>query len=364
MTAVIQNVLVLPTFFDFFTYLPRLLMLAVSCGDFFHVRQMLEALEKILDQLDACECSIKPRQKRNTLTLRRFQRNLEIVIKESFECAFPLKLKRREKALWTEHFGEAHKLYPTLSFRDVQARHQQYLKQDLAHAPLKLCLLPPVLSGRIRSPIARKELTNFDFSAASDLLNGVILKGCGLAMKLAKVPSIGGIPSGLLFPTRPLDIQDLYILHDTPFSQEGANEIADCLLAMRGFKPEGSLPVYKDGKPDHPIEIPCEGTSRDSIRIAVTSWKTHIKSWNASISRHQDPDPSRLDRLNRLLTNVIECRERPNYLILPELSIPANWFLAVARKLQGAGISLICGIEYLHAKKGTVHNQVWGGVVS
>ncbi len=42
--------------------------------------------------------------------------------------------------------------------------------------------------------------------------------------------------------------------------------------------------------------------------------------------------------------------------------MPAHWFIRIARKLQGRGISLITGIEYLHASKARVRNQVWAAL--
>ncbi|GJQ49393.1 MAG: RNA-directed DNA polymerase [Planctomycetia bacterium] len=158
LTAFIRHVLVLPTFFDFYNYLSRILMLAVSCGDFAHLRKMLDALEKILMQLEDCDISIKAQPKSRSriekpisLVSEHFQKklktifckNLKTIICESIECAYPLRLTRESKTLWSTHFDENHDLYIPQPFRKIQARHQRYLKQDLAHSPLKTCLLQP-----------------------------------------------------------------------------------------------------------------------------------------------------------------------------------------------------------------------------
>jgi len=78
-----------------------------------------------------------------------------------------------------------------------------------------------------------------------------------------------------------------------------------------------------------------------------------MASWTASVMRMPDPDAERYARLCRLLDTVIAQPSNSRYLILPEL---------VARKLQGRGISLITGIEYLHASKAQVRNQVWAAL--
>ncbi|MBL1259968.1 MAG: hypothetical protein COB33_005490 [Thiotrichaceae bacterium] len=51
-----------------------------------------------------------------------------------------------------------------------------------------------------------------------------------------------------------------------------------------------------------------------------------------------------------------------NYFILPELSLPVQWFLRLAYKLRGRGISLIAGVEYLHVRGKRVRNQVWAAL--
>src|SRR3546814_20040113 len=78
--------------------------------------------------------------------------------------------------------------------------------------------------------------------------------------------------------------------------------------------------------------------------------------------RMPDPDAERYGRLCRLLDGVIAQPRDSRYLILPELALPAHWFIRIARKLQGRGISLITGIEYLHASKSRVRNQVWAAL--
>lgn len=362
LSAFVRHVLVLPTFFDFFTYLSRILMIAVSCGDFKQVRDILDALEAILKQLNKdCEINIKAEiENPAEEALNVFKENLKTIIRESIECAIPSNLTLQSKQLWNSHLRNHHFLYNSKALHELKAQQQRYLKHDLAFRPLKHILLPITLSGLARSPIPRKALCNFELKEATGLLRKEILDGCKITAYLAKVPNKDKIPSGLLFPTRPLDLYDLYFLHTDPFSEKGSKEIASCLLALRGFKPEGILPLRQNGKSSSPIDIPCKENDKNIVRIAVTSWKTTFESCTASISHHPDPDFSRLGRLNHLINGVIRCQKKPDYLILPELSVPAHWFPAIVRKLKD--ISLISGIEYLHSAKKAVHNQVWAAL--
>ena len=361
-----RHVLVLPTFFDFYNYLSRIVSLAVNCADFAHLRQILDALETILKQLEDCDCSIKASNSNENQSSDKnfacFKDNLKTLVREAIDSAFPLQLPTDAKRLWDLHFSDNHTLYEPGAVFEIKAQHRSYLKRDLAYRPLKQYLLPSALSGVTRHPIARKELSNINVPRVSSLLQDCIIEGCEILAKLSKLPIPEKLPSGLLFPVRPLGIHDLYLLHRDPFSIEGNQDIAAVFLAMRGFKPDKGLPL-KGRKLQDPIEI--NHNNKDTgkaIRIAVSSWKTDFMSWVASIKGAPDPDKSRLDRLNGLLNYVLQCGKSPDYIILPELSVPAHWFIAVAGKLQRKGISLICGIEYQHAPKKVVHNQVWAAL--
>ena len=101
---------------------------------------------------------------------------------------------------------------------------------------------------------------------------------------------------------------------------------------------------------------------QQSYKIAVASWKTETASWVASVTGREDPDRNRYKRLTTLLNHIISNDTRPNYLILPELSVPTRWFMRIALKLHAVGISLICGVEYLHGRGKVVRNQVWAAL--
>jgi predicted alpha/beta hydrolase family esterase len=367
LNAFTRHILVLPTFFDFFTYLSRVLAIATSNGDFEHLRQMLDALERMLKELKKCSQSIKAQPKKDRFLTKIkianiFKQQLITRVADSIESAFPLKLSAKEKRLWEQQFEKPHTLYSTSDVKSIRAQHRRYMQRDLAQRPLKQLLLNPRFSGMEKHVMSLKTLSNFHLDTAMALLPQEVIIGMQALSKIAKLPIENTLPTGLLFPTRPSGIQDLYLMHADPFSNQGTQEIAACLLALRGFKPEGTLPARRSKMDTAPIQISLVEKPRRKIRIAVASWKTDLKSWTAAITRQPDPDRYRLDRLNDLLNAVLQSRERPDYLILPELSIPAHWFLAVAAKLQGKGISLISGVEYLHSSGNRVHNQVWAAL--
>lgn len=367
LNAFIQYVLVLPTFFDYFTYLSRVLNLATNCADFEHLRKMLDALERMLEELEKCQCSVKAQAKdcnglSHARILKRFSAQIRHRVAESIECAFPLRISADHKADWLEHFGDESDLYSFSDIDKIRSTHRRYLWRDLAYRPLKLLCSNPRYYGVDRHPVSFKSFRGLPYEKANVLLPNEISVGIATFVRIAKLPEEGNAPTGLFFPTRPVGIQDLYLLHEDAYSLDGSNEIAECLLAFRGFKPEGKLPQRSGATSQKPILIPHGEKPRKKVGIAVASWKTDIQSWVAAITKSPDPDTFRLDRLNSLLNAVLQCRKNPDYLILPELSLPVHWFLAVAGKLQSKGISLISGVEYLHSSGNRVHNQVWAAL--
>jgi predicted amidohydrolase len=63
-------------------------------------------------------------------------------------------------------------------------------------------------------------------------------------------------------------------------------------------------------------------------------------------------------RINGLLNGMLKGDRKPNYVVLPELSIPRDWSDAIAYVLAKNGIHVIAGIEYEHWGARNVSNQV------
>jgi len=167
------------------------------------------------------------------------------------------------------------------------------------------------------------------------------------------------LPYGLLFATRPFSLTELYLLHKDPYTQKASDEISQAIIHLRGFSPQSELPLYHQRS--NLLEVSYkEGKNR--YRIVLASWKTQLDSWMASVTKNADPDLKRYKRTTRLINEVLSHHIQLDYLILPEFSIPARWFLRIAQKLQGKGIALIGGVEYLHKSQKNVNNQVWAAL--
>lgn len=362
--AFVQHVLVLPQFFDLAVYLPRVIRLATACEDFAALRKILSGLEQLCEQLaQHCELSIKACPTENippaSELMERWQKQLYTTMRESISAAFPPKLSKEGKAAWQAHMVD---YLPVLDIdalldwrsspKAFQAQQARLFSFDLAHMPFRFIGLPKEMVAQRGIP-AKKTVAYCPDVAG--LLTDSILTG---TRQLAQWLRYKGLPHGLLFATRPYNLPELFILNKAAYDIAQRQAMQAVVLAVRGFDLGVAAPSFdKHGV----LQIP-DGQPQRRYGIAISSWKTQMASWTASVMRMPDPDAERYARLCRLLDGVIAQPQRSRYLVLPELALPAHWFIRIARKLQGRGISLITGIEYLHASKARVRNQVWAAL--
>ena len=362
--AFVQHVLVLPQFFDLAVYLPRVIRLATACEDFEALRKILRALEQLCTQLiDNCELGIKSCPSDSTPPaaelMARWQTQIYTTVYESISAAFPPRMSKDGKAAWQTHMYEYSPVldgYALLDWRmsakGFQAKQMRLFSFDLAHMPFRFIGLPQEMVAQRGIP-AKK--TVVACAHAEELLPNAVLEG---TRHLAQWIRCKGLPHGLLFATRPYNLPELFILNNAAYDAAQRKTMRAVVLAVRGFTLGDAAPTFdKHGV----LQIP-DGQPQRRYGIAVSSWKTLMSSWTASVMRLPDPDADRYSRLCHLLDGVIGQPQHSRYMVLPELALPAHWFIRIARKLQGRGISLITGIEYLHASKARVRNQIWAAL--
>lgn len=362
--AFVQHVLVLPQFFDLAVYLPRVIRLATACEDFDALRKILGALEQLCTQLtEHCTLDIKACPAKDvppaSELMKVWQKQIYTTVRESISAAFPPKLSKQGKAAWQAHMADYVPVLDLdallnwyLSPQGYQAQQARLFSFDLAHMPFRFIGLPKEMVAQRGIP-AKKTVLHCAHAVA--LLPDSVCDG---TQHLAQWIRAAGLPHGLLFATRPYNLPELFILNKSAYDPASREAMQSVVLAVRGFKLGDAAPSFdKHGV----LQIP-DGQPQRRYGIAVASWKTQMASWSASVMRMPDPDAERYARLCRLLDGVIAQPQHSRYLVLPELALPAHWFIRIARKLQGRCISLITGIEYLHASKARVRNQVWAAL--
>jgi hypothetical protein len=372
--AFIEHVLVLPRFFELAVYLPRVIRLATACEDFVELHRIIRALEKLCDKIfQDCEISIKAAENADTskvTIMTKWQEQLSSTVRESIAAAFPPRLTKKGKQAWITHMAHRKSeegltllLDSPLSDKTLQAQQARLFSLDLAHQPFRFIGLPKemvpqgVTTGTlVQRAIPAKKLVENCCAKGHELLPVAVVNGILL---LAKWIKIKGLPHGLLFATRPFNLPELFILNKDAYFEFERADMKAVVLSVRGFDLGQKAPCFdKEGV----LQIQNDAIS-NKYGIAVSSWKTCIDSWTAAVTRRSDPDTERYTRLCRLLDTVIAQPLESRYLILPELALPARWFVRIARKLQGRGISLVTGIEYFHANKACVRNQVWASLL-
>lgn len=355
-----QYVLVLPKFFELSNYLSRVIRLAVSCGDFWHVNAIIEGLEKICERVKStCDVEIKGciDDTRGSLEIvQTWQAEINAAVSESILSAFPTSLTKDDTQAWRDHMKAWHPpslrssaQVGTVGVRWMQAQQARLFALDLAHLPFRFCGLPAEMIDQRGVP-ARKKMPHLEVSPA--VLDSAVSDGVGI---LAKWIKFDGLPSGLVFATRPFKLAELFLVQKDAFEQVGKSDLEDVILAIRGFRPSEDMPRFDSRNVLH-IQ---SGAHASRVGIALSSWRTDLNSWVASVKKAADPDVERYARLHRMLEAVISFPRNSRYLVLPELALPAHWFMRVAAKLGNRGISLISGVQYLHSSKGRVHNQIW-----
>ncbi|TFD88581.1 Reverse transcriptase [Cryobacterium lactosi] len=356
--AFLEHVLVLPNFFELAAYLTRVIRLATACKDFEKLAEIVLAVTDVIESVRSdCHVHVKSkptRELQTSMVLRKWSGYVRESIYEAVVSAFPSLLSPSEVIRWDAAVASLDPLTVGHFRLDVDALmvgHDRLFAHDLAYSPLRFAFLPPeIVRGLASVPT---DLPQVPIS----LMPLVVRRGLksiigwiGLQM----------IPIGLAFPTRPFSLAELFIVAPRPFALDSQKEISGAMLALRGFSLVSRLP-YLDG-PTNPSLVLQSQDPSSMKRIALGSWKTTDGSWVASVMRHVDPDQDRYRRLNTLINEAISQSGEIDYLILPELAIPANWFMRIAQKLQAKGISLIAGVEYLHYGDGGIRNQVWAAL--
>lgn len=365
--AVIDHLLTPVTFFELAQYLPRIVRMATACCDFKHLGKILKQLQDLSDIIcDQCNHEIKAKKDASDEDklkgLHRWQNSLTGILTESILSALPPRLSATAQKDWLNEV-ESHwqRLAEIIdlpgSLREMQKQHARLFSHDLAHIPLRFSGLAKEMLSQPCIP-ARKKLIKASWQPgdAQVIGNAIETLAGWFKPKLAN-----GIPPGLYFATRPFSLNELYLIAPQPFSSASQPDLGKVICALRGFEPsEHKMPQWDK---HHRVLQITDGEPKASQTIAVSSWETRNTSFVAAVMNQPDPDSRRrYQRINRLINELISRPDHAGYLILPELAMPARWFMRIAGKLNGRRISLVTGVEYLHASKKIVHNQIWASL--
>lgn len=163
----------------------------------------------------------------------------------------------------------------------------------------------------------------------------------------------------LAFPTRPISVNE--ITSRAPQLLQNRQQFSQVIQALRGiWMPPINDLIVLPATDDLPPHIFVPGIARERPTIAITSLEVQDEESEQAALGNPVLTLERYTKINDLLDAVVKARPiRPNYILLPELSIPRRWLMRIVGKLVGRGISIIGGVEYLPAPNNPhlVHNQ-------
>ena len=372
-SAVTTHLLTPVKFFELAQYLPRVIRMATACEDFEYLSNIIEAINTLIAKIDQeCEHQIKalPVSNNADFNYNTWHRPLYGAVAESIISAFPPNLRKKGNVTWNAHMAihwpnlingiwrkDSFSNWMIISPQDIKENQALLFSCDLAHIPLRFFSLPKEMVSQRGIPTG-KALT---IAEKSDLLPLCDGSEAGVEILTKWLKFKGKAPTGLAYATRPFSLNELYVIDPKPFSRSDHDSLNKVIQALRGFElTEHKMPRWD--KKQQVLHIP-DGQFKAKHTVAVSSWETKETSFIAAAMKQDDPSiRQRYSRLNRLINELISRPDNAGYLILPELALPPRWFMRVAQKLKGRGISFIAGVEYLHAPKKRVHNQVWASL--
>jgi hypothetical protein len=141
---------------------------------------------------------------------------------------------------------------------------------------------------------------------------------------------------------------------------------ARLLKAIRGVATD-SAQAAGHPQSDGPVVELSYKSHQGKPSIALANIHIQDAWWAGAASGKPVLSAERYERLGTLINDVVRARpftRRPEYLVLPELSVPRRWASSVAKFLNGAGISLVAGVEYGHGDDLTGSTSIATGKVA
>ncbi|ASL42172.1 hypothetical protein bAD24_I01690 [Burkholderia sp. AD24] len=322
-------------FFDYFSYVPRIFGLMLACGDLASARALIASLVRVVsllkkttsvaqrDQIasfDLCleqychallEAGLAAGSARDAEVDAAYLRTLRSLKKLSPKVSMPKtveSLARIVKQILLADWGRR-------PYKDYWLSHQETDERGPA--------VPPVWS--IRRQIRLGAIRKFRQHATS--------------LRAPHWPA-------LAFPTRPLKVDEIPLV--APIVLQNASLFRDAIGLLRGAKVTTAENLGFSEPLVHAthVEFNAPDRAKPSIRVAVASRETTNAQWHAAAIGKHDRSVDRYEIFNALINRILREAKRPDYIVMPELSVPLRWALRAARKLATNGVSFIAGVEY------------------
>ncbi len=377
-----------------YQYLPRLLGFAIGLKDW---HQAEAIVRKSLDALDLLAKHTKSEMVINGIKCEIDSSKIWCYAKGSLTWAFidaaaryyPVdllngdkpdsKVRRLAKVFMAQLLDELVTFKDILDFKfdseDFHKKAPLLAKADLARTPYKK-LLKELLSNNVNGyshQFKRIELELVRVFKGSELLNWNDLKSFLKASRYARLNENNKLNykfepiAPFLLPTRPFSPEEISELvpECIGFGKVPLEQWARYVRVLRGVWINPAL-LNVETEPDDekqkgelkPTSVTVGVKKYKKILVAITNLATSDKCWAASACNKPELSLERYTQLSDLVNQAIKLKpKKPDYLIMPELSLPLRWVNSISNRLQGSGISLIAGTEYRHTATDIIYSQ-------
>lgn len=322
-------------FFNYFGYVHRIFGLMLACGDLDEARDLIGEFSEIRGLI----------LETTTLGEGRHRALFALCVDQYAEALLQAGVQAATMRLETK-LGEVLRVLKQLkklsrnlkipsSVESFQKLVRQTLLADWGRRPYKEYWLLEQSSDEFGPPVPRQISIRRHFRLAA-------------IRRLRKDVTTLRAPHwpALAFPTRPLRIDEIALI--APEVLKDAKLLKEAILLFRGAQVRSSdlLGYVEVEASEDWSSFSVPGRREGPIKIAVTSVQTTEKQWAMAAAGRQDRSIKRYEAFNALINRILREAKRPDYIVLPELSIPLRWAIRAARKLAANGVSLLAGVEY------------------
>ncbi len=343
-----RNVLSPSRVFGLVGYFPRLFGLAVACRDWKQAESLLKRMVRSLTTLKETTTCLTDTKTGDTW--KKFALTLGRVVHETLIQCYPLSGRKSSDARSanllarqiSELFG-----FQADSETPLLEQAEELFWTDLGRVPFKDGILGYVQIPRCPLPKWEGDIPDEQLERFAIIRE--FIKAVGQGVRKTRP---------LLFPTRPLSVAEITELDQSTVSD--LTKLKKYVHAMRGtwVRPAND---HEDGDWGTTARVSIGlGKRKKQPRLAITSLAVGDSSWAMAAAGKPDLSASRYKCLTKLVNSIIKSKTRPDYVLLPELSVPRSWLPGIASKLLQQRISLVAGAEYRHEKiddKSVVFNE-------
>lgn len=108
--------------------------------------------------------------------------------------------------------------------------------------------------------------------------------------------------------------------------------------------------------------IEFESDKNDSINIALISLMSTDEEWKNNVMNISYNKTQKIENLLKIVKAIIKSKQKIDYVVFPELSIPQEIVLYITEKLLRIGASVLMGVEYRHTNLAEVKSEIKGNV--